>query len=67
MRCFADFILDSDLCLEQGATPLVLKCPNDSFALTLANAEHDPALPQSVCRRISCSTHPHLKTFESLR
>lgn len=48
MRCFADFVLDSDLCLEQGANPLVLSCPTDSFTLTLANADHDISLPKSV-------------------
>jgi Methylamine utilization protein MauJ len=48
MRCFADFILDSDLCLKQGAEPLVLTSPTGGFTLTLANAEHDANLLKSV-------------------
>jgi hypothetical protein len=29
MRCLADFILDSDLCLKPGAPPLILTDPGD--------------------------------------
>jgi hypothetical protein len=48
MRCFADFVLDSDLCLEPTANALTLNGPAGSFLLTLSNAEHDPMLPKSV-------------------
>lgn len=48
MRCLADFVLDSDLCLPKGAAPLKLHEPNGSFTLELSNAEHDPASPEAV-------------------
>ncbi len=64
MRCFADFILDSDLCLYQRANPIVLKCPNDSFTLTLANAEQDATLPNSV---LSAHLVFEAPSFENIR
>lgn len=48
MRCLADFVLDSDLCMDAEIGPLHLVGPNNDFKLTLSNAEHDPATPKSV-------------------
>jgi hypothetical protein len=49
MRCLADFILDSDLCLPVGATPLTLNDPGGRFSLTLSNAsEAEHAVPEAV-------------------
>jgi hypothetical protein len=64
MRCFADFVLDSDVCLKQGANPLVLRCPADSFTLTLANAEHDSSLLKSV---LSAHLVFEAPSFENVR
>jgi hypothetical protein len=38
MRCLADFVLDSDLCLADGAAPLTLKGRDGIFSLTVSNA-----------------------------
>ncbi|MEK7854824.1 MAG: methylamine utilization protein MauJ, partial [Acidobacteriota bacterium] len=43
-----DFVLDSDLCLADGAAPLTLQAPDGAFSLVLSNAEPDPALPDAV-------------------
>jgi hypothetical protein len=49
MRCLADFILDSDLCLPAGTAPLTLKDPAGRFSLTLSNAtEAEHAVPEAV-------------------
>jgi hypothetical protein len=48
MRCLADFVLDSDLCLAHGAPPLTLNGPERAFSLVLSNAAADPALPDAV-------------------
>jgi hypothetical protein len=48
MRCLADFILDSDLCLVDGAAPLTLNSPDGVFSLTVSNADADHALPNAV-------------------
>jgi hypothetical protein len=49
MRCLADFILDSDLCLPVGTAPLTLNDPAGRFALTLSNAsEAEHAVPEAV-------------------
>src|SRR5579872_2421034 len=48
MRCLADFVLDSDLCLPPDAAHLSVTDPNGSPRLILSNSEHDPALPKSV-------------------
>lgn len=48
MRCFADFVLDSDLCLEPEERSLTLSGPANSISLTLLNAEHDLTRPASV-------------------
>jgi len=48
MRCLADFVIDSDLCLAQGAAPLTLHSPDGVFSLVLSNAETDHALPVAV-------------------
>jgi hypothetical protein len=37
MRCLADFILDSDLCLADGAEPLTFNALDSSVSLTLSN------------------------------
>jgi hypothetical protein len=39
MRCLVDFVLDSDLCLADGAEPLTLNAPDGSFSLTLSNVQ----------------------------
>jgi hypothetical protein len=38
MRCLADFLIDSDLCLKPDAAPLRVKAPDNDFSLTLSNA-----------------------------
>lgn len=48
MRCLADFILDSDLCLADGAAPLTLNSPDGAFSLTMSNADADHASPNAV-------------------
>jgi hypothetical protein len=48
MRCLADFVLDSDLCLAEGGAPLTLNAPDGVFSLVLSNAEADHALPDAV-------------------
>jgi hypothetical protein len=48
MRVLADFLLDSDLCLVSGQSTLTLRDPDSDITLTLSNAEHDPATPNSV-------------------
>ena len=48
MRCLADFVLDSDLCLAEGGAPLRLNGPDGVFSLVLSNAEADHALPDAV-------------------
>jgi hypothetical protein len=48
MRCLADFILDSDLCLVDGAAPLVFNGPDGAFSLTISNADADHAFPDAV-------------------
>jgi hypothetical protein len=49
MRCLADFILDSDLCLKPGAEPLTLSDPQGRFSLSLSNAsEAEHAVPDAV-------------------
>jgi hypothetical protein len=48
MKCLADFILDSDLCLVDGAAPLTLNGRDGVFSLTVSNAEPDRALPGAV-------------------
>ena len=49
MRCLADFILDSDLCLQQGVAPLTLTDPKERFTLTLSNAtDAEHAVPEAV-------------------
>ena len=37
MRCLADFILDSDLCLADGAEPLAFNARDGGLLLTLSN------------------------------
>ena len=44
MRCLADFVLDSDLCLVTGAEPLTLNAPDG----VLSNAGANPAEPKGV-------------------
>jgi hypothetical protein len=48
MRCLADFILDSDLCLVDGAEPLTLNSPDGMFSLTVSNADANQGLPNAV-------------------
>jgi hypothetical protein len=49
MRCLADFILDSDLCLAAGTEPLTLNDPGGRFLLVLSNAASDQDLrPEGV-------------------
>lgn len=48
MRCLADFILDSDLCLVDSVAPLTLNSPDGVFSLTVSNADADHALPDAV-------------------
>jgi hypothetical protein len=48
MRCLADFVLDSDLCLAGGTGPLTLNGPDGGFSLILANADADHAFPDAV-------------------
>jgi hypothetical protein len=49
MRCLADFILDSDLCLPVGAAPLMLNDPGGRFSFMLSNAsEAEHAIPEAV-------------------
>jgi hypothetical protein len=38
MRLLADFDVDSDMCLVEGAAPLVVMGPDGTFSLTLSNA-----------------------------
>jgi len=48
MRCLADFVVDSDLCLAPNDSPLTLHAPNGSFSLTLSNTDPDHHLPEAV-------------------
>jgi hypothetical protein len=48
MRCLADFILDSDLCLVDGSALLTLNSPDGAFSLTVSNADADHALSNDV-------------------
>lgn len=42
MRCLADFSIDSDLCLPDGAAPLRYESPDGTQSLTLSNATRNP-------------------------
>lgn len=64
MRCLADFILDSDLCLSEGAEPLALHDPNDGFSLVLGNAVADHAMPDAV---LSAQLIFDADSFEDIR
>jgi hypothetical protein len=64
MRCLADFVLGSDLCLAPGTGPLAFTGPQKSFAVTLSNAGHDPALPNSV---LSARIVFDAPSFENIR
>jgi hypothetical protein len=46
MRCLAEFVLDSDLCLKAGEGPFTLNGPDST--LTLSNIGTDDALPDAV-------------------
>ena len=48
MRCLADFILDSDLCLADGTGPLTLHSPDGDLSLVMANASADERAPNAV-------------------
>jgi hypothetical protein len=48
MRCLADFVLDSDLCLKENSGPFTLDSQDGSYSVIFSNAEHDPALLDSV-------------------
>jgi len=48
MKCLADFILDSDLCLADGAAPLTLNGRDGVFSLTVSNADPADASPGAV-------------------
>ena len=47
MRCLADFILDSDLCLVEKAATLTLHDPG-AVSLTISNTQEGHALPNAV-------------------
>lgn len=47
MRCLADFVLDSDLCLPSDIGQLTLNGPDNDFSLVLSNAGND-AVPDAV-------------------
>jgi hypothetical protein len=64
MRCLADFRLDSDLCLDSETGPLTLDGPNDSFTLTVSNAEHDPLMLSYV---LSAQIVFEAPSFENIR
>jgi hypothetical protein len=38
MLVLADFLLDSDLCLRDGAAPITIRPPNSEFSITISNA-----------------------------
>jgi hypothetical protein len=46
MRCLAEFLLDSDLCLKADGSPLTLNAPDNAFSLRLTNAVN--AAPDAV-------------------
>jgi hypothetical protein len=49
MRCLADFVLDSDLCLKADRRPLTLNDPKGRFSVTLSNASKaEYAVPDAV-------------------
>jgi len=48
MLLLADFEVDSDLCFAEGAKPFLLTGPNNSFTLTLSNAESGKEKPGYV-------------------
>lgn len=48
MRCLADYVLDSDLCLPKEAAPITLNAPDGTFSLVLSNAEPNPTSPDAV-------------------
>jgi hypothetical protein len=38
MIVLADFLLDSDLCLKDGAAPITIRAPNSEFSMSISNA-----------------------------
>lgn len=48
MLCLADFVLDSDLCLADGAVPLKLNGCNGAISVTVSNVENDHGVPDAV-------------------
>jgi len=64
MRCLADFILDSDLCLKDGTGTLSLTDPNNDFTLTLSNAESGSGNINAV---LSAQLIFEASSFENIR
>src|SRR5688572_13005213 len=65
MRCLADVLLDSDLCLPQGGGPWVVTAPDGSYSLTLANAGTDEAPPPEAV--LSAQLIFEAPSFENIR
>lgn len=64
MRCLADFIIDSDLCLNDGTSLLTLTDPNNDFTLTLSNAESDS---ENIDAVLSAQLIFEASSFENIR
>jgi hypothetical protein len=64
MRCLADFLIDSDLCLKPDAAPLRVKAPDNDFSLTLSNAGGPEAPLDAV---LSGQLFLEADSFENIR
>jgi hypothetical protein len=64
MRCLADFVLASDLCLKLKQAPLVLADPSNDFVLTITNASGEQANLGAV---LSAQLVFDVQSFDNIR
>lgn len=64
MRCLADFILDSDLCLKEGTGSLTLAAPDNDFTLTLSNVKSGS---ENIDAVLSAQLIFEASSFENIR